>query len=100
MARPRVFSLFASAFYIVIFILSSGAAPFSLTIPQRPAMFPLERPQHVGSVMSWAAPSLKPTSETDLTGVVALSAGSGYALILKEDGTVRAWGAPSPVTTV
>jgi alpha-tubulin suppressor-like RCC1 family protein len=99
MAKSRVLSVLASAFYIVIF-LSSGAAPFSLTIPQRPATFPLERPRHVGSIMSWAAPSLKPSSETDLTGVVALSAGSGYALVLKEDGTVRAWGAPSPITTV
>ena len=81
----------------IAYALSSApqifAATFPLEIPTRPTTFPLQRPALVGEVVAWGTNIYAEIEmPTDLTNVVAISAGPALSLALRADGAVAAWG--------
>lgn len=72
---------------------SVSATTFPLPIPTRPTTFPLSRPSAVGEIVAWGRNEMGQINVPfGLTNVVAVSAGSYFTLVLRNDGTVAAWG--------
>jgi uncharacterized delta-60 repeat protein len=68
---------------------------FPLTIPSRPASFPLSspaRPLLQGTLITWGGSNyFQSIVPSNLTDVVSVSAGDKHNLVLRKDGTVAAW---------
>lgn len=77
---------------LLLLSISAGHA-FSLPIPTRPTSFPLQRPSFstAHGVVEWGNYS-SVGSPIFITNAVQVSAGYGYTLALKSDGTVVGWG--------
>ena len=73
---------------------SAGAsvAQFPLLPPQRPTVFPLQRPYDYGRVFAWTHPFVPIALPDNLSNVVQVAAGAGHYLALRSNGTVYAWG--------
>ena len=68
-------------------VVRVNAGKFPLPIPVRPTTFPLGRPAVIGTVVSWGGASVP----ANLGPVVAIAAGTGHTVALRDDGTVAAW---------
>lgn len=71
---------------------SASVAQFPLLPPQRPTVFPLQRPYDYGRVFAWTNSFVPIVLPQNLSNVVQVAVGAGHYLALRSNGTVYAWG--------